>query len=311
MSDAVLEAVPNFSEGRRLDVVEAIVAGVGAVQGVEVVSQDSDPDHNRSVVTFLGPPESVAEAAVRSAHIAVDLIDLRQHEGVHPRIGSLDVLPFVPLAGATLKQAAGVARRVAWRIADELGIPVYLYGKASDPQGRRLHEIRRRPATEGGFPAGLEPDVLPEKWPHMGLHPTAGAVCVGARAPLLAWNVYLEGAADLEAARAIAASIRESGGGFPHLRALGLKLESQDRVQVSMNLEIAREDSIEQIYGVIDKLAGSYGGRAGAIEVVGLVPDEMAESFRRLGREDLAEKSISTCLVRYLGELERPRKDHQ
>ena len=290
VSHTVLEAVPNFSEGRRLEVVSEIADRIESVPCVDVVWRDIDPDHHRSVITFLGPPQAVEEAAVRSAAAAAELIELRKHHGVHPRIGALDVLPFVPLEGVTSGGAVIVARRAARRIADEVGVPVYFYGLASDPPGRRLFEFRRRGAE--GEPGGGKPDLTPPGWSG-GLHPTAGAVCVGVRTPLLAWNVELEDGADLDLARSIAARIRESGAGFPGLRALGLWLEGQGRVQVSMNLERFSDAQPDEIYRRIDWLAREGGGAAGRIEVIGLVPDEAAAALRRLGWPGLEERLIS------------------
>lgn len=301
MSRTVLEAVPNFSEGRRLEVVGEIVARIVSVPGVDVASQDSDPDHNRSVITFLGPPGAVEEAAVRSAHVAVERIDLRGHRGVHPRIGALDVLPFVPLKGATLKEVAALARSAARRIAGEVGVPVYLYGEASDPPGLPLFELRRL-AGAASLPGAREPDARPPGWPRGSLHSTAGAVCVGARGPLLAWNVYLEGAADLELAREIAAEIRERGGGFQGLRALGLRLDGSNRIQVSMNLERPAETSVEEVYRTIDRSAKQGGSAAGEIEIVGLIPDEAAAAFANLGLPRLSERLISTWVARNVGQ---------
>lgn len=279
MSRAVLEAVPNFSEGRDLAVIAELAASIESVPGVEVVDRTSDPDHHRSVITFLGPPQAVEEAALRAARTAVDRIDLRNHGGVHPRIGALDVLPFVPLSGVTMDEAVGVARRVARRIAQEVGVPVYLYGEASPTPRRALSTIRQVTETVREASKGLlEPDVLPPGWSEQGFHPTAGAVCVGARQPLLAWNVYLEGDADVETARLIAAEIRESGGGFKGLRALGLRLASQGKVQVSMNLERPGEVSAAEVYRAIDRIATQYGAWAGRTEIIGLIPDEAAGS---------------------------------
>ncbi|MEX0979944.1 MAG: glutamate formiminotransferase, partial [Gemmatimonadota bacterium] len=225
--------MPNFSEGRDPDWLREIV-GVIAREGADVLDWSSDPDHHRSVVTFIGDPRTVEAASVAAAKRAMETIDLRRHAGVHPRVGALDVLPFIPLAGLTLKDAARSARSVGSRLA-ELGLPVYLYGHASTPPGRRLAPLRKGgfELLSEGFPEGREPDLLPEKWEHPGAHPSAGVTCVGARAALLAWNVFVEdvGEADL---RGIASSIRETGGGFEGLRALGLVLPSSGRLQLSM-----------------------------------------------------------------------------
>ena len=229
----VLECVPNFSEGRDLAKVRALVDEIAA-EGVEVLDWSADADHNRSVVTFIGDPRAVEASALAAARFALEHIDLRQHEGVHPRIGALDVLPFVPLAGADMDDAVASAHRVG-RLVGELGIPVFYYAMASRPPGRRLAELRRG-GFEGmreGFAKGVAADEPPGA---RGPHPSAGATCVGARNVLLAWNVYVADL-DLKSAQAIAAAIRERGGGFRGLRALGIHLPTQDRVQISMNLE--------------------------------------------------------------------------
>lgn len=279
MSQAVLEAVPNLSEGRDRRVIAALADAVAAVPGVDLVDVSSDPDHHRTVLTYLGPPDAVLNASVAVAREATARIDLRRHEGVHPRIGALDVLPLVPLLGLDLKEAATLALRLGRRIAEEVGVPIFLYGAASDPPGRSLVDLRRGglEAFAEGFPSDRVPDLLPPGWRSERLHPTAGAVCVGARPPLLAWNVYLA-ADDLACAEEIASRIRESGGGFRGLRALAFRLRSRGRVQVSMNLERPGEVSAAEIYSEIDRLARERGTRAAETEVVGLIPDEAVVS---------------------------------
>ncbi|MGH7448309.1 MAG: glutamate formimidoyltransferase, partial [Longimicrobiales bacterium] len=204
----LLEAVPNFSEGRDPAVVLAIVDAMKAA-GADILDWSADADHHRSVVTLVGSPDVVENAAVAGARVAVERIDLNRHEGVHPRVGALDVLPFVPIAGATLADARTSARRVGQRLSRELGIPVYFYGAASEPPGRPLSALRK-----GGFetlrsawPTDRAADVMPAEWAHGGAHPTAGVTCVGARPVLLAWNVFVTGIGD-EAARRIARAIR-------------------------------------------------------------------------------------------------------
>ncbi len=267
----VLEAVPNFSEGRDLGRVRALVDAIAA-EGVEVLDWSADPDHHRSVVTFIGEPHLVEEAAVAAARFALEHIDLRRHAGVHPRIGALDVLPFVPLAGARMEDATASAHRVGRRIGD-LGIPILYYGMASDPPGRGLAELRRG-GFEGlreGFPEGLTADEPPGvRVPH----PTAGVTCVGARHVLLAWNVYV---ADLDPsdARAIAAKIRERGGGFRGLRALGIELPRQGRVQISMNLENPERTSPVDVFDAIEREVTTRGGRVVETEVIGMAPDAL------------------------------------
>jgi glutamate formiminotransferase len=267
----VLEAVPNFSEGRDTDAVRALVAVIAA-SDVDVLDWSADADHNRAVVTYIGDPGSVEEAAIAAARFAREHFDLRRHRGVHPRVGALDVLPFVPMHGLAMEDAVASARRVGRAIAD-LGIPVFFYGEASDPPGRGLAQLRRGgfEAAAGGFPEDLRPDLpLDARRPH----PSAGATCVGARRVLLAWNVFVSGI-DVAAAREVATGLRERGGGFKGLRALGLHLEGQDRVQISMNLEDPDGTDPMDVFGALERAVGLRGGRVVETEVIGMIPDTL------------------------------------
>lgn len=269
----ILEAVPNFSEGRDLERVERIVSRI-ASHDVEVLDWSADPDHNRSVVTFIGAPADVEKAAVEGARAAVEEIDMRGHQGVHPRVGALDVLPFVPLEDATMEDAVAAAQR-AGRAIEALGIPVFLYGHAAVKGASDLASLRR-----GGY------EALVEKWPEgrrpdfdagrEAAHPTAGCSCVGARPILLAWNVVV---ADLpvEKARALAARLRERGGGFPGLRALGLHLERQQQVQISMNLEDPFRTSPVDVFDAIADQVTADGARIVHTEVIGMMPDTLVQ----------------------------------
>lgn len=275
MTARLLETVPNFSEGRDLAVVESIASAMASA-GAEVLDWSADPDHHRSVVTAVGTPEAVERAAVAAAVVALERIDLRRHRGVHPRIGALDVLPFVPLAGATGEDARASARRVGRRLAEEIGVPVYFYGDASDPPGRPLAELRKG-GFEGlvpGWPADRPPDIVPGNWLHPGAHPTAGATCVGARPVMLAWNVTVEGLDRREAA-GIARAIRERDGGLPGVRALAFTLERRGAVQISMNLEDPGRTSPLAVFERIEGLVGERGGRVVETEVIGMLPDEL------------------------------------
>ncbi len=267
----VLEAVPNFSEGRDLDVVERIVARISE-HDVEVLDWSADPDHHRSVVTFIGAPADVEAASVAGAEVAFASIDLGAHAGVHPRVGALDVLPFVPVHGTTMDDAVASARRVSEAIAAR-GVPVFLYGRAAPEAGRALSTLRR-----GGFEAlrdGWPPDRTPD-YPagRTSAHPTAGVSCVGARPVLLAWNVVVRGI-DVARARDIAAEIRERGGGFPGLRALGLHLERQGRIQISMNLEDPDATSPLDVYRAIASAVEADGGEVVETEVIGMMVDAL------------------------------------
>lgn len=267
----VLEAVPNFSEGRDVAAVRALVDEI-ASGDVEVLDWSADPDHHRSVVTLIGPPRDVEEAALRGARFAVEHFDLTRHRGVHPRIGALDVMPFVPLEGLEMADAVASAHRVGRAIAG-LGVPVYFYGRASDPPGRALAELRRGgfEALRAGFPEGRRPDLPPGV---VRPHSTAGATCVGARPILLAWNVFVSGVGE-RVAREVAAAIRERGGGFPGLRALGLRLADQGRVQISMNLEDPERTSPLSVFERIESEVEARGGKVEEAQVIGMMPDAL------------------------------------
>lgn len=309
MEHTILEAVPNFSEGRDVATVEAIVGAIMDA-GADVLDWSADPDHNRAVVTLVGTPETVERAVVAGAQVAVERIDLRRHQGVHPRIGALDVLPFVPLVGLGMDDARASAHRVGKILARELGVPVFFYAQASEPPGRGLAELRRGgfEAMVDGWPEGRTPDVLPPDWTHPGAHPTAGATCVGARELLLAWNVVLDGV-DMADARRIARTIRETGGGFAGLRALAFELASRDAIQISMNLEDVRRVSPLDVFEAIEAMAAEAGGRVVETEVIGMLPDELIfpAAAQRLSLPGAAsERLLSRRLVRHLADRGGP-----
>ena len=267
----VLEAVPNFSEGRDLEKVRALVEIVSAAN-VDLLDWSADEDHHRCVLTYIGEPGDVEAASVAAARFAIENIDLSYHSGVHPRVGALDVLPFVPLRGLDMSDAVAVAKKVGQALA-EMGLPVFFYGQASDPPGRGLADIRRGgfEALIGGFPADRMPDLpAGATVPHR----TAGVTCVGARDVLLAWNVVVSGI-ELADARAIASEIRERDGGFPGLRALGLALEEAGRLQISMNLEDPDATSPLSVYEAIERSVLARGGSVEGTEVIGMMPDAL------------------------------------
>lgn len=285
----LIECVPNFSEGRRREVVDAIASAIGAVSGVKVLDVEMDRDHNRSVITFVGGRSAVGQAAFEGAKKAVELIDMNLHRGAHPRVGSLDVLPFVPIAGVTLEDCVSVARTAGRRIAEELGVPVYLYeAAATRPERRALPDLRRgeyeglRTAIE--MDADRRPDFGPPR-----LHPTAGASIVGARPILIAWNVNLA-TRDVALAKQIASDIRERGGALPAVRAKGFDLPERGMVQVSMNMLDYRQTSLVQAFDAIRERAARAGVEIAESEIVGLVPLEAvldaARSHLRLARFD-------------------------
>jgi len=267
----VVECVPNFSEGRRKDVVDAIGSAIASVAGARILDVQMDADHNRSVITFVGDHRAVSEAAFRGASAAVERIDMNVHRGEHPRVGALDVLPFVPIAGVTMEDCVALARAVGKRIADELHVPVYLYeAAASRPDRRALPDVRR------GEYEGLKVEIEtnPDRKPDFGparLHPTAGACIVGARPVLIAWNVNLR-TADVGVAKRIARAIRESDGGLAAVRAKGFALSERGLVQVSMNMVDYRRTSLVQAFEAIRALAEREGVEIAESEVVGLVP---------------------------------------
>ena len=271
MSRPIIECVPNVSEGRRPAVLTSLAGAIRNAEGVRLIDVSPDVDHNRAVYTFAGEGDAVCDAAFRVAEVALEQIDLRMHRGVHPRIGAVDVIPFVPLWNATLEACAALARRLAERLAAQLGLPVYLYGAAAHDPTRTLPTIRR-----GGF-EGLRADItLPARRPDHGptrVHPTGGAVAVGAREILIAFNVDLE-TTDLAAARAIAATVRESSGGLPAVQAMGVALASRGLVQVSMNLRDYRRTSPLTALRRVEAEAARLGIAVAAGELIGCAPRE-------------------------------------
>ena len=259
-----LESVPNFSEGREQTTLDALAAALG--ERIELLDVHADADHNRSVFTLVGQEADLADALVAGVACARDRIDLRQHEGAHPRVGAADVVPVVPISPEDMPRARKTATTVARRIGDDIGLPVFLYGELAPGRGpaffRRggTEELQRR-IDEGE----LKPDFGPER-----LDPSAGAVLVGARRPLIAFNVNLKG--ELEAAREVAALVRETGGGFSGVRALGLELPSAGLVQVSMNVEDWEAAALHDIVARVEQEALFRGATVVGAELVGLMP---------------------------------------
>ena len=266
----IVECVPNFSEGRREDVIEKIVEPFKRAEGVYLLDYEAEPNHNRLVVTVIGVPERVEEAVFEATKVATELIDMEKHKGEHPRIGATDVIPFIPVRGVTMDEAVEIAHRLGKRIADELGIPVYYYEEAAlRPERRNLEVIRK------GQYEGLKEEIeKPERRPDVGpvkMHPTAGAVVVGARGPLIAFNVNL-GISDLEIAKKIARFVRHSSGGLRYVKAIGVDLSDRGMVQVSMNLTNYEKTAIYRVFELIKIEAERWGVSVVESEIVGLVP---------------------------------------
>jgi len=266
----IVECVPNFSEGHRKDIISQIVGALASVEGVRVLDVQSDADHNRSVVTLVGDPEAVEEAAFQGIERAARLIDMDQHQGEHPRMGATDVVPFVPIAGVTMADCVEMARRLGERVGRELAIPVYLYEEAaSRPERRNLADVRR--GEYEGLKVEIETDS--HRTPDFGPAGVgkAGATAIGARPPLVAFNVYLN-TDDVAIAKAIARAVRHSSGGLRYVKALGLLVEG--RAQVSMNLTDHRQTPIHRVVEMIRREAARYGVTIVSSEVVGLIPNE-------------------------------------
>jgi glutamate formiminotransferase / formiminotetrahydrofolate cyclodeaminase len=291
--------VPNFSEGRRADVMDAIVAAMTGVPGVTLLNRQSDPDHNRLDTTLIGSPQSTREAAIAGATRAVELIDMEHQRGSHPRMGAVDVVPFIPIRGVTMDECVALAREVAAELADKLSIPVYLYERAArTPERSSLADVRR------GEYEGLKADVaegrrLPDYGPH--LLGKAGATAVGARPPLVAFNVYLSGQ-DEGAAKEVAKRVRERSGGLVHVRAIGLSVAERACVQVSMNLVDPLVTPPYRALELVRLESARFGMHVLDTEVVGLIPqavlDECAAHYLQLRGFKPDEQVIETLVAR-------------
>jgi glutamate formiminotransferase/formiminotetrahydrofolate cyclodeaminase len=268
MTKPILECIPNYSEARRPDVIEAIMDSITSVEGVTLLDRHSDLDHNRTVLTFVGPPEAVEEAAFRSIAKAAELINLDHHTGEHPRIGATDVVPFVPISGLTMQDSIQTARHLGKRVGEELNIPVYLYEEAATrPERINLENLRRGQYEALKREMGKNPERDPDFGPNQ--VGTAGATVIGARQPLIAYNVYLA-TDDISIAEKIAKTIRYSSGGLRFVKALGLLVDG--RAQISMNLTNYRKTSLPLVVETIRSEASRYGVMVHHAELVGLIP---------------------------------------
>jgi len=272
----LIECVPNFSEGRDVAAIDALVAAMSGIPGAWVLDRSSDADHNRTVITLAGEPEAVADAALRGVGKAAELIDMTRQSGAHPRIGATDVLPFIPLAGITIEECVALARRVAHEIWARYRIPVYFYeAAATKPERVNLENIRK-----GQF-EGLREDALrdPDRSPDVGeprLHPTAGATAVGVRKLLIAFNIHLN-SGDVAIAKSIAKAIRFSSGGLRHVKAIGVDLKSRGIAEVSINLTDFEETTLHRVLEMAKREAERHGCQVTGSEIIGLVPQKAIE----------------------------------
>ena len=283
--DKIIECIPNFSEGRDAEKVELIISAIASVAGVVVLDAEMDGDHHRSVITMAGEPAAVVEAAIRAAATAVELIDLNHHAGEHPRIGALDVLPFVPLKGVTMAECIELARLAGRRIASELRIPVYFYEQAATrPERVDLADVRRGEFERLRDEIGNDPARVPDAGEPR-IHPTAGAMAVGARLPLIAYNINLA-TENLAVAKSIAKAVRGRDGGLRYLKALGIDLRERRQVQVSMNLVNHEATPLHRVFEMVRREAARYGVAISGSEIVGLVPqaalDASAEYYLQI-----------------------------
>jgi len=298
MSELV-ECVPNFSEGRNLSVVRAIAAEISSDRSIRLLDQEMNADHNRCVITFVGEAEAVVEAALRGVRKATELIDLRRHRGEHPRMGATDVLPFVPIGTTKLERCVELARRAGERIGTELQIPVYLYeAAATRPARQNLADVRRGEYEGLAREIGTNPDRAPDFGP-AAIHAGAGAIAVGARMPLLAFNVNL-GTKDVEVAKRIAKAIRFQTGGLRYVKALGFELKERGLVQISMNLVNTWGTPIQRVFALIKDEADRYGVPIVGSEVVGLVVQDalvdVAEHYLKIenfSRDQILENRLA------------------
>ncbi len=297
----LVECVPNFSEGRKPETVQRIADAIAAVETACVLDTHIDPDHNRSVITFVASPENVVEAALRAVKRASELIDMRTHRGEHPRLGATDVLPFVPVREVTMDDCVRLAHEAGKRIASELSIPVYFYEKAALRSDRiNLEDVRRGALELLREQITTNPERAPDEGAPV-INETAGAIAVGARPFLIAFNVVLR-SDDIAIAREIAKAIRARNGGLPFVKALGFRLSTRSCVQVSMNLVNYEVTGMGVVYDAIRREAELLGVEINSAEIVGLVPraalDRKAEYFSKLenfSEAKILENQIANC----------------
>ncbi|MBX9929354.1 MAG: glutamate formimidoyltransferase, partial [Gemmatimonadaceae bacterium] len=288
----LIECVPNFSEGRRPEVIAAIRDAIASVANVAILDVSSDASHNRTVVTFVAPSDVVGEAVFRGIAKAAELIDLTTHTGEHPRIGATDVCPFIPLEGASMDDCILLARTVGARVGNELGIPVFLYEKAAArPDRENLADIRRGEFELARTEIGSNPNRVPDFGPNH-IHPTAGATVIGARPFLVAYNVYLGGRENVAVAKEVAKAVRGSSGGLRYVKGLGLEVDGQ--AQVSMNLVDTERTPLHRAFEAVRTEAAAHGVAPTWSEIVGLVPERV---LFEAGARHVQLKGFSTAMV--------------
>lgn len=303
----IVECVPNFSEGRRKEVVDQLAAALTSTPGVALLDSEMDTAHNRCVISIAGEPKAVAAGVIEAVGRAVEFIDLNQHRGEHPRMGATDVVPFIPISGVTMEECVELSVQAAQKIAERYRIPVYLYEQSARiPARQDLAYIRK-----GEF-EGIREEIRtnPDRKPDFGpseVHPTAGATAIGARFPLIAYNVYLR-TPDLKIAQAIARAVRFSGGGLRHVKALGFEIKDRGQVQVSMNLTNYEGTPIFRAFEMVAREAERYGVSVASSEIVGLVPQKALDAcadyylcLERFSQSQILENRLEGALTRELG----------
>lgn len=295
----IVECIPNFSEGRDLAVVEALASAAKSVPGVTLLDYSSDPNHNRSVFTLVGDPEGIAEVAFRLCKLASEKIDMTKHEGEHPRMGATDVIPFVPIKGISVDECVEISKAVAKRIHDELNIPIFLYEySASSPERENLAKVRK-----GQF-EGMNEKMQDSVWaPDFGepqVHPTAGVTAVGARPPLVAFNINLD-TDNVEIAKAIAATIRGSSGGYKYCKGAGFMLEDRGIAQVSMNMVNFEGTPLYRVFEAVRFEAKRWGVNIIGSELIGLAPSkaliDCAEYYLQIENFDYDKQVLENHLL--------------
>ncbi|KUO48910.1 MAG: glutamate formiminotransferase [Desulfitibacter sp. BRH_c19] len=280
----IVQCVPNFSEGTNQEIISKILEVITSVEGVKLVDYSSDASHNRSVVTFLGEPQAAKRAAFKAIEKAKELINMEEHKGEHPRMGATDVVPFIPIRGITMDECVELAKELGKEVWEKLQIPVYLYEKAACTPDRQNLSVIRKGQYEGLKSAVADPGRQPD-FGEAKLHPTAGITAIGARPPLIAYNINLD-TNNVEIAKKIAKVIRGSSGGFPAVKGLGIKIEERDMAQVTINMCNFKEVSLFRIFEIVKNEAERYGVNIIGSEIVGLTPMEalvdVADHYLRL-----------------------------